>query len=137
LIHATAFLLSGGTTQQLIESMVSSPEFLQEQGKGTSDGFLDAIYQDALNRVVDPVGRAGWNQILATGTNYAQVALAILSSPEFQTNQVEGMYARILRRPADPTALNAFVSLLQHGGTYALATALIIGSDEYFASAQA
>jgi uncharacterized delta-60 repeat protein len=123
---------TGGTVEQLIDTLVSSQEFLQGRGKGTRDGFLDALYQDALNRAVDPSGRAAWDQALGNGADYAQVAAGILASAEYRQKAVQEAYGLLLRRQPDPEGLNGFVSLLGHGERDELLIALIAGSDEYF-----
>jgi hypothetical protein len=130
--NAAKFLRDGGTVEQLIEALVSSQEFLQGRGKGTRDGFLDALYQDALNRTVDPSGRAAWDEALASGASYTQVAAGILASTEYRQKVVEETYGLLLRRQPDPEGLNGFVSLLGHGARNESLTALIAGSDEYF-----
>src|SRR5207244_301 len=107
------FLQSGGTDEQVIDFLVSSPEFLQAHD--TVDGFLDALYQDALNRAVDPSGRAGWAQAFAGGASFAQVAAAILASPEYRQDLVTGAYELFLRRQPDPGGLNLSTMALAQG----------------------
>jgi uncharacterized delta-60 repeat protein len=126
------FFRFGGTMEQLIAVLVSSPEFRQSQGQGTNDGFLNALYQDALNRALDPSGRAAWDQALANGASYAQVADAILSSTEYRQDVVEEAYGLFLRRKADPSGLDNFTAVLNQGIRDESISALIIGSSEYF-----
>jgi Domain of unknown function (DUF4214) len=129
--NSVNFLWAGGTIEQLIDVLVSSPEFLQGQGQGTNDGFLGALYQDALDRAVDPGGRTGWKRALASGASYAQVAAAILASPEYRQDVATGAYGLFLRRQPDPGGLQAFSEALAQGMRDEQAFALIIGSDEY------
>src|SRR5205807_2960345 len=42
------FLASGGTIEQIESTIISSPEFFQNEGGGTDDGFIQAFYQDSL-----------------------------------------------------------------------------------------
>src|SRR5262249_33522636 len=51
------FLASGGTLNQVRALLLGSVEYFQKQGS-TIDGFLTALYQDALGRPIDPSGRA-------------------------------------------------------------------------------
>jgi Domain of unknown function (DUF4214) len=132
LTDSVNFLRAGGTVERLIGALVSSPEFLQGQGKGTRDGFLDALYQDALDRAVDPGGRAAWDQALASGVSYAQVAAAILASPEYRQDLVTESYEFFLRRPPDPAGLSAFTTPLALGILDGQVLATIAGSPEYF-----
>jgi uncharacterized delta-60 repeat protein len=126
------FLQAGGSIEQLIEVLVSSPEFIQIQGHGTHDGFLDALYQDALNRAVDPGGRATWDLAFANGATYAQVAAAILASQEYRQDIVELGYEHFLRREAEPAGLNAFTAMLDAGARDQQVYAMMVGSEEYF-----
>jgi hypothetical protein len=75
------------------------------------------------------VGRSGWNQALANGASFGQVATAILSSAEYAQDVVEEAYGLLLRRRADATGLNNFTTFLNQGGRD---ETLIAASDEYF-----
>jgi len=132
LSNSMNFLRSGGTIEQLIDILVSSPEFLQGQGMGTSDGFLNALYQDALDRAVDPGGRAAWKQALANGASFAQVTAAILASTEYRQYVVTEAYGLFLRRQPESAGLNAFTAELAQGMRDEQVFAQIVGSQEYF-----
>ena len=67
LLFWTSYLLGGGSVEALSTTFASSPEFLAGQGQGTGDGFLNALYQDALNRSVDAPSLAFWHQQFAQG----------------------------------------------------------------------
>jgi uncharacterized delta-60 repeat protein len=127
-----SFLRSGGTVEQLITLLVSSTEFRQTQAGGTNDGFLNALYQDALNRAVDPAGRSTWDQAFTNGASSAQVASAILASTEYRQDVVKQGYELYLRRQADPSGLSTFTNLLNQGTRDEVVYAFIIGSPEYF-----
>jgi uncharacterized delta-60 repeat protein len=126
------FLAAGGTVERLEAAVAGSPEYFQVRGGGTRDGFLDALYQDALNRPVDPTGRTGFDQNLAAGATPNQVAGAVLTSVDDFQDLVQSFYQRFLRRPADPAGLNAFVTALQRGARDEQIIATVVGSDEYF-----
>jgi hypothetical protein len=132
LSNSVNFLRSGGTIEQLIDILVSSPEFIQGQGKGSADGFLDALYLDALDRAVDPGGRAGWKQALANGASFAQVAAAILASAEYRQAIVMAAYELFLHRQSDTGGLNGFTAALGQGARDEQVFAVIVGSQEYF-----
>jgi uncharacterized delta-60 repeat protein len=136
LSNSVNFLRSGGTIEQLIDILVSSPEFIQGQGKGSADGFLDALYQDGLDRAVDPGGRAGWKQALANGASFAQVAAAILASPEYRQDIVTAAYELFLRREPDVGGLTGFTAALGQGARDEQVFAVIVGSPEYFQRTQ-
>jgi uncharacterized delta-60 repeat protein len=131
----TAFttLLANGTTVEQVESdLAGSPEYFQNQGSGTNNGFLAALYQDALNRPIDPTGQAAFSQALTAGASRGDVAAAIFSSPEYRQDLVQGYYQRFLRRPADPTGLGLFTDALRLGVRDEEVIAAIVGSPEYF-----
>lgn len=65
-------------------SFTSSAEF-QAHYPGSGDaGFVESLYHDALGRVPDAAGEASWVYALSHGTSRADVALAIVDSPEAQ-----------------------------------------------------
>ena len=76
-------------------------------------GFLTAIYSDALGRAVDSVGSAAFTLALKSGATDAQVATAIFGSTEYLDDDVNGYYIAFLRRPADPSGLNNWVTSIQ------------------------
>src|SRR5262249_59513060 len=87
---------------------------------------------DVLHREADPGGLAFFSSALDNGqANRSMVALAIQSSPEYQTNEVQSLYQLLLHRPADPTGLATFTSFLAVGGTLEQAEAIVAGSSEY------
>jgi uncharacterized protein (TIGR03118 family) len=129
-----AFLQQGHTVEQMEAGIVGSPEYFQIHGGGTNNGFLAALYQDALNRGIDAGGQAGFGAALANGATTGQIAAVIFGSPEFQQDLVQGLYATFLGRAADTGGLNGFANALQHGATDQQVVAAIAGSDEFFAS---
>src|SRR5262249_34830619 len=74
------FLGTGGTLEQAQAALMSSPEYLQTRGSGTSSGFVTALYQDALHRSPDAGGLAQYTQALDQGASRLQVAGAIFGS---------------------------------------------------------
>jgi hypothetical protein len=132
LIVAVGFLEGGGTDEQLAATIAGSLEYFQNQGGGTNDGFLKALYQDVLGRAIDTSGQMTFSQALLAGMSRVQVAAALYTSPEYRQNLVEGYYMTYLRRAADSGGLNTFVSALQSGATDENVIAAIVGSDEYF-----
>src|SRR5207302_1289054 len=82
---------------------------------GTADGFGRVLYQDTLNRAVDPATTGAIDQKMADGVNRTAIALAVLTSTEYQQRLVETLYQQCLERSADATGLNAGVVALQSG----------------------
>jgi hypothetical protein len=130
----TNFLANGGTVEQVEAMVVGSPEYFQNRGGGTNNGFLKALYQDGLNRTIDPTGQATFGMDLAMGVTPGQVASAVFSSTEFLQDTVQGFYNNLLHRAADPTGLSSFVNALQTGATDQQVIAAIAGSSEFFAN---
>jgi hypothetical protein len=127
----TDFLAAGGTVEQVAETLTASPEYFQSRGGGTNDGFLNALYQDALQRPIDATGQSVFSQLLQSGGTRPQVVTVIFTSDEFRQDLVQSFYQRFLRRGADPGGLNAFVGLLRQGKRDEEVIANIVGSDEY------
>jgi hypothetical protein len=125
------FLAQGGTAEQLAAMLVGSPEYFSNHGSNNT-AFLQALYRDVLQRPIDPSGQQGWGQALAGGATRANVAAAILASPESDMREVQGLYHQFLRRSADSTGLAGFTNSLQHGTSNEEVLAQIVGSDEYF-----
>jgi sugar lactone lactonase YvrE len=105
----TNYLAAGNTVEQMDGLIVTSPEFLNIQGGGTYQGFLNALYQDALGRAIDSSGQ----QSFGNGTP-AATAAAVLSSNEYHTDLVIQDYANLLDRGVDP-ADQAWINELNMG----------------------
>ena len=122
---------------------LESPEYFQNRGTGTNSGFLTALYQDVLNRAVDPTGASGWGGILDSGHTpdgsdpRAFVATGVVKSDEASRDVVEGFYSRFLHRAADPGGVSEWAGLIENGPGSGAVIAGIVGSDEYFQLAQA
>jgi hypothetical protein len=50
------FLAQGGTQLRLEANIVGSDEYFITRGGGTVNGYLQTLYQDVLNRPIDPIG---------------------------------------------------------------------------------
>jgi hypothetical protein len=128
----TNLLASGGTLEQVDAALAGSGEYFQNRGGGTNDGFLDALFSDALHRPVDASGRAQFDQALATGTTRQQVAAQVFASGEYKGFVVQSFYLNFLHRQADGGGLFTHVNELQSGLTDEQLVAVFVGSAEYF-----
>jgi cyclophilin family peptidyl-prolyl cis-trans isomerase len=128
------FLVQGGTLDHAEAFFIASPEYLARLANGPQDNnnFVTDVYQTVLNRAPDPGGLQAWSQALANGASHAAIALDIIQSQESAQDQVEALYATYLHRAADSSGLTAFTTLLLSGAPPELATAIIVGSAEYF-----
>jgi uncharacterized protein (TIGR03118 family) len=127
------FLLQGGTTLQLEAKLIGSPEYFMNRGGGTNMGFLQAVYQDILNRTLDSGGAQSWGQALTNGTSTESVATAIIGSMEAQQDEVNAVYMEFLHRSADPSGLASFSNALANGASLEQVIEAVVGSPEYFA----
>ena len=112
-------LLNQGQSIELIESeMYGSAEYYVNQGGGTNQGFLQALYRDALNRPLDQAGLDYWGAQLAAVPSLQAVAYGVLTSGEAESDVVAAAYAKYLRRPVDNNGgLLYWVGLLENGMT--------------------
>jgi RHS repeat-associated protein len=132
-LNADTDLLSQGSTDEQIAAILAGPdEYFQKRGNGTDDGFLDALYQDAINRSVDVAGRSTWDQALANGTTRAAVAAQLFASTEYQQDLVQSLYQKYLARPAHSTGLGTLVNALQTGARDEDIITDVAASKEYF-----
>jgi hypothetical protein len=125
------FLATGGTDEQMAVILTGSAEYFQNRGGGTNDGFLTALFQDALRRPIDASGRAGFDQQLSNGVTRSQVAATIFASTEYRQNLVGGYYLRFLHRPPDSSGLANFLAALGNGAKDEDVIAALVGSGEY------
>jgi autotransporter-associated beta strand protein len=127
-----AMLAAGSTDEQIQSQITGSQEYFQTRGGGTNDGFLNALYQDALNRMIDPGGHMTFLNALNNGAARSDVAATIFASTEYRNDLVQGYYMRFLHRGADAAGLAAWVNMLQGGARDEDVIAGIVGSAEYF-----
>jgi hypothetical protein len=102
-----------------------------------NEAFIGQVYQHLLSRPVDSAGLAMWGGFLTSNGDHRLAAYAVETAApqyEFWIHQAELNYMTLLHRPADPAAVNAFVSTAAAGGTIEQLQALILGSQEYFQS---
>src|SRR5439155_5410378 len=127
----TGLLAAGSTGAQVAAILAGSDEYFQTRGGGSNDGFLSALYQDALRRQVDASGQASFTQLLQAGASRIDVALSVLNSLESHQDLVAGFYQQFLHRAADPAGLTVYVSALQGGARAEQVVAAILASTEY------
>src|SRR5207253_792844 len=99
------FLNQGGTADQLEAILIGSAEYFNGRGGGTANGFLQALYDDVLQRPIDISGSKTWGTALTNGLSPAAVATAILASQESDQMKIEELYGQILHRTADSSGL--------------------------------
>jgi hypothetical protein len=131
LSYALHFLQAGGHLDQLETAILASPEYGQRSG-GQPDTFLSSLYHDVLGREIDASGRDAFSQLLQRGASRADVAAAVVTSPESYQRQVQQLYGRYLERSADPAGLQGWTAALAQGAGREGVLAGLLGSPEYF-----
>jgi hypothetical protein len=136
LAYWSAYLYQGGTIEAMSQALVSSPEYYQVRGSGTVDGFLTAVFQDALGRAIDPAALTYFEGQMANGASAADVAAAVFSSDEHHRVHVNELFQEFLDRPADAGARNYFAGELDADLTDQYVIAQLLSSDEYYDDVQ-
>ena len=121
----------GETIDQVMIEIAASPEFFQTQGGSTAQGYVDALYQDFLNRGPESGGENFWVNLLSATGIRAEVAQGIFGSLEAATQRTTNLYEEFLRRSPDAGGLAFGINTLQTQGEAALITDLV-GSTEYY-----
>ncbi|HVX10799.1 MAG TPA: peptidylprolyl isomerase [Pirellulales bacterium] len=147
----SGFLGTGGTPEQIEIGLASSAEYYQVRGGGTNQGFLNALFSDALHRPADAGAVSTLssidlsNQSLRTpvvsaifGSNeYLQDLVSLPGAPSASAGFVEyGWYQAYLDRDAEAAAIASAVGALRAGVADSVYVANIIGSQEFYNLAQ-
>jgi hypothetical protein len=127
-----SILAAGGTVEQVEADLMGSAEYFQNRGGGTVNGFLAAMYQDALHRAIDAGGQTTFAQLMGSGMSATQVAVIMAGSTEFHTDEVQNDYQAFLRRSGDASGVAGWVGLMATGMSNTTVTSGIVGSQEYF-----
>ncbi len=124
---------AGAPLDALAQGFIGSQEFIGLYGANLSDeGFVTALYKNALLRLPDPAGLAGWETALSTGESRADVLIGFSESPENIANtapllqagvfvdnlvadQVARLYDTTLGRKPDIGGLAGWTNLIQTG----------------------
>lgn len=125
-------LLGGATPEDVAGVIAGSAEYFQSQGGGSINGFITALYRDALGREPDAGGLLAFSQALNSGATRQQVARMILTSSEYNNVVVANHYITYLRRQADAAGQAFFAASISAGTRSDQVLGQIIGSDEYF-----
>ena len=144
--HAAGLLHQSGRTVQIVAGAAqyggllrfdtSSSEYWQTSGGGTVDGFLKAVFQDALGRQIDPVASTYFSGLMTKGMSAAKVAEAVFGSDEYHRLRVDSLFEQLFHRPADPDALTYFAGKLDGGTTDEVVISQMLSSKEYYDDVQ-
>ncbi|MHB1555994.1 MAG: beta strand repeat-containing protein [Isosphaeraceae bacterium] len=95
-----ALARGGRTTTPLDIKVFGSKEFYITQGKGTTDGFLNALAQDWFGAPFPAATHARLARELRRGVSRTQIARQVITSPSGVHAQVNTIFEAILQRPA-------------------------------------
>jgi uncharacterized repeat protein (TIGR01451 family) len=136
LAYWTQFLASGHSLEDLSAQLVGSDEYFNVRGGGTEQGFIDALFHDALGRAADPQGETAFEQFLAGGKSHQQAADIVFSSPEYRDDLVQNYYQNYLGRPAESDGQDYWAGqLADHSDEEVIAS--IVSQDEFYAKTSA
>ncbi len=118
------------TNEQVQTAILSSPEYYARRANGSDQGFLSALYLDVLGRSAGAADFAAWGASSGSAWSDADrgnVVAAVLQSPEYRNDLIEGYYQTYLGRLANSTELG-----LWSGVSDEAIIAAILSSDELF-----
>ena len=118
------------------QALVSSSEYWQVRSGGNVDGFLNALFHDALGRQIDPAALAYFAGKLGNGVSAAGVVEAVFSSDEYHRLRIDQLFQQFMDRPTDAGALAYFAGELDKGDRDEFVISQLLSSDEYYERAQ-
>jgi hypothetical protein len=129
-------LLASVTDERVEANIAGSLEYFATRGGSTNAGFLQAVFQDFLNRSPGP-DLSTFLALLGGGATREQVTNLILASSEYHQDLLNGYYERFLGRPVDALGLAALLPGMNNDTlTDENVIAIILGSPEYYRHAQ-
>jgi hypothetical protein len=137
----TQALASGQTRGQVLLAIAESPEarvHSQSVAGNANDATITRLYEAIDARAPDASGLAGYASALDTGQSVAQIAAAMLASPEYAGRFgapanavfVTELYQNLLGRAPDAGGLAGYTAALAGGETRAQLVAGFVASDE-------
>ncbi|HVX11910.1 MAG TPA: Ig-like domain repeat protein [Pirellulales bacterium] len=109
----------------------TSPAIVMLVGN-TTQRYVNQVYRDLLNRDAEPAGLVYWSGLLFGSTTPMTMVSAIMASPEYHGIEIVSIFETYLGRLPDAGSVSAFNHYLSSGGNIAGATAIILGSNEYY-----
>jgi Calx-beta domain/Domain of unknown function (DUF4214) len=123
---------NGLTDEQVIADFVSSTEFYGDSNNNNLT-FLQNAYQDILGRPLDAAGQSFYlPQITSDPASRAAVAMSLLTSDEYRTDQIDNFFLTYLNRPTNANDRQYWLGQFQAGQTDEQIIVGIGGSAEGF-----
>jgi hypothetical protein len=130
--YFVAQLAAGASYENLAAILIGSPEYFANRGHSDNDGFLDALYQDVLDRPVDGGARTYFDRLLNGGAPRSQIAAILLGSDEYRQLLVQSYYQDFFNHPTTDGSTSFWLTFMRQGGRDEQVVAAIVGSDESF-----
>ncbi len=136
----TQALASGQSRGQVLLAIAESPEaraHSRSVAGDATDATITRLYEAIDGRAPDASGLAGYASALDAGQSVAQIAAAMLASPEYAGRGapadaafVTGLYRTLLGRAPDAGGLASYAAALAGGESRAQLVAGFVASDE-------
>ncbi|HEV3081146.1 MAG TPA: FG-GAP-like repeat-containing protein [Gemmataceae bacterium] len=123
---------NGLTDEGFIALLTGSAEYFSTRAGNNNTQWLNAVYQDLLNRPADSAAVATFLPQLNSGASRAGIALQVLTSNEYRQDLITNYYTLYLSRVPSQGEINNFTGALQQGATDESIISTIIASGEYF-----
>ncbi|HEV3341791.1 MAG TPA: DUF4214 domain-containing protein, partial [Pirellulales bacterium] len=120
-----------GTERRTPALLINSDEFYNLAGD-TVDGFITAVFEDALKRAPSASDLAYFDYQLTHGMTHIEFATLVLNSNEFLTRSYNSLFERYLGRPIDPAGLAAFINNVQLGYGTESNTETLLDTNEFY-----
>jgi hypothetical protein len=127
---AAGLLQSGWSPQQLDALLVGSPEYVNGHG-GPGAAWVRSLYEKFLGREPEAGAVETVQTAMANGMTAGQVALAITTSAERDSQLVRQLYAGFLQRAPEPAAVVNCTNLLVAGLDPRALEATLAASPEF------
>ncbi len=122
--------MAGQAVGQTFE-ILTSPEYSVLHV--SDEMFVQALYQDVLQRAVDPLGLSSWRVRLELDTSRESLVTVIQQSPEAWNRMIDGVFDDLLDRDPEPEVLANWRTQLSSGAQSERELAItILSSDEYY-----
>jgi hypothetical protein len=120
-----------GTERRTAALLINSDEFYNLAGD-TVNGFVTAVFEDALKRAPSASDLAYFDYQLTHGMTHIEFATLVLNSNEYLTRSYNNLFERYLGRPIDPAGLAAFINNVHLGYGTESNTETLLDTDEFY-----
>ena len=130
--HSQGVQSGPGVEKRTAALLINSDEYYYQRAGGTVDGFITAVFEDALKRAPTANDLAYFGYALTHGFSHVEFATTVLNSNEFSIRSINSLYERYLDRPADPVGLQNFLFNIASGYGTEPNTETLLDTDEFY-----